>query len=422
LYEIAKQYADHNESEGAIITGNPGIGKSWFLSYCLFNLAQEKRTVFFESVARDKAWLFTPDTLVEEFNPLRDEFPPETADPRTIYLFDPATKTRRQPRNVKAFTIVASSPNPNNYHDLSNRTNNAKFYMPCWNWEEVSSTLNFLPQLDRNTVKDRFDKYGGKPRYIFTIKDTWHTALEDAIATTDIEDLKQSAGNLEAVRSASHKILKYDVDISTEYQEHQVSYASEYIADRMSHKLLTNMESQTLDFLRISADLPLIASVRGTLFERYVHNVLQRPGKWRVRALSSQDSQEELPINNKHINVFDSLAQVENLQEGVYYRPKKKNYGAVDAVTKVGNDISLFQVTVSLGHGINTPELVKCLDELGEVSGKIRLYFVVPVDVFPEFKHQSYNQQKDIPREKLAKAKEIEQWVLEMPLSPKQQQ
>src|SRR5688572_20816906 len=55
------------ESQGVVLTGNPGIGKSWFLRYCLFQLARLEATIFYEYVAGRVAWLFLPDGSVSEY-------------------------------------------------------------------------------------------------------------------------------------------------------------------------------------------------------------------------------------------------------------------------------------------------------------------------------------------------------------------
>eukprot|EP01125_Pyxidicula_operculata_P022264 TRINITY_DN89_c0_g3_i1.p1 TRINITY_DN89_c0_g3~~TRINITY_DN89_c0_g3_i1.p1 ORF type:complete len:168 (-),score=17.62 TRINITY_DN89_c0_g3_i1:291-794(-) len=103
LYDIVRKLADDKSSgKGVIITGNPGIGKSWFLSYCLFRLAQEqkkKTTVFFESVSRNEAWLFNPDGTVQFFPKPLDSYPP-------IIRNDPTGS--REPREVDAFTVVTA--------------------------------------------------------------------------------------------------------------------------------------------------------------------------------------------------------------------------------------------------------------------------------------------------------------------------
>lgn len=74
------------------MTGNSGIGKSWFLMYLLFRYSQlgEKRQIVYECRSRERGWLFRDDGTALEFG---REWPyaVESAlnDPRTIYLYNP---------------------------------------------------------------------------------------------------------------------------------------------------------------------------------------------------------------------------------------------------------------------------------------------------------------------------------------------
>ena len=111
------------DGEGIILTGNPGIGKSWFLSYVLYRVANEMpaHAVVFESVAKEKLWVFGVDGSVRQHHWEERRDLGELNNPSTIYLFDPAghsTGQTREPYRCRAYTIVASSPNKNNYQDM----------------------------------------------------------------------------------------------------------------------------------------------------------------------------------------------------------------------------------------------------------------------------------------------------------------
>jgi hypothetical protein len=40
------------------------------------------------------------------------------------------------------------------------------------------------------------------------------------------------------------------------------------------------------------------------------------------------------------------------ISEGVYYKPKSKNFGALDSILRLGTGIYLFQMTISQDHPV----------------------------------------------------------------------
>ncbi len=74
-------------------------------------------------------------------------------------------------------------------------------------------------------------------------------------------------------------------------------------------------------------------------------------------------------------------------------------------------------MTVSLHHpikGTSLSEYVKLC--IGDQNVRFGLYFVVPPDVFDEFRSQSYINQDDNGMQKFPQIlKQVDQYVLEMP-------
>jgi len=80
---------------------------------------------------------------------------------------------------------------------------------------------------------------------------------------------------------------------------------------------------------------------------------------------------------------------------------------------------TLFQITISRDHGINLEKLAEILKRMPE-GYKGWLYFVVPADIFKNYKRQKYftKQNEEVARiTKAALDQRIEQWVLEIPMS-----
>jgi len=276
-------------------------------------------------------------------------------------------------------------------------------------------------------VKEKFDLFGGKPRYVFDTTTKWSTELKRAISTANIHELKASTGNPEAAPSASHKLLSYYPVLSTDYREFKVNWASDTIGKMVVNTLVDSQKRQTIEFLKDSAYDPTYAAIRGTFFESYAHRVLQTKGHWHVRALAPQNCDlSELAIDTDlRLVTFDSLGGLP-LEQGVYYKPKDPNFGVLDAFMKIGDSYALFQMTVSdKRHEISHAALTNLLRVLGFSDeklpnpGDVKLYFVVPPEKFTEFKKQNYisTEGKVIRETQLSKlVQPVEQWVLQIPL------
>ena len=175
-------------AKGVLVTGNPGIGKSWFLCYCLWRLAQMKSTLFYEHCGMGMAWLLSPNGHVVEYDLQKSwAYPPELQSADTFYLFDPADSSPRTPRlGLPAFTIVASSPNPVHYKQFFKQQAIARYYMPCWSLDELRSVLPHFAGITDQLLAERFATFGGIPRYVLNNDKRWDDELDEAIKNCDV--------------------------------------------------------------------------------------------------------------------------------------------------------------------------------------------------------------------------------------------
>lgn len=114
-----------------------------------------------------------------------------------------------------------------------------------------------------------------------------------------------------------------------------------------------------------------------------------------------------------------------------------RNFGAVDLIL---TQDKIFQITVSNKHPIKQNEIVKVIQNMPafQRGDKIRLFFVVPDDVYDGFTYQNYvTERKDKDKDKDIDDKDpddlmfrkvkressvlrfVEQWVLKVDLSVK---
>eukprot|EP00026_Physarum_polycephalum_P003866 Phypoly_transcript_03882.p1 GENE.Phypoly_transcript_03882~~Phypoly_transcript_03882.p1 ORF type:complete len:429 (+),score=66.04 Phypoly_transcript_03882:89-1375(+) len=117
-----------------VITGNPGIGKSFFLFYFLYLLRVKDpdATVVVYRHLENRWYLFSKDGISTQVGAKGQEvFDKYLTDPNTWYLVDTAT-----PLEVKAKTLLLSSPYVQQYKEFR-KTNAHICFMPVWSKEEI---------------------------------------------------------------------------------------------------------------------------------------------------------------------------------------------------------------------------------------------------------------------------------------------
>jgi len=194
--------------KGVLVTGNPGIGKSWFAMLCLMQFAKLGRTVVYEHADESRGWLFCKDgsILCYKTNNRPTEVDNALDDPHTILLFDPVGKGG--PPRVRAFTIVFSSPAPKNYHDFLKRVIK-EFKMPCWSVEAIKAVA-LLFGMDSDRAVEQFNKYGGIPRYVFSEDMDIDIKLDEAVRGCNFDRLRTFLASPEAslIKAIGFSIIK----------------------------------------------------------------------------------------------------------------------------------------------------------------------------------------------------------------------
>lgn len=163
-----------------------------------------------------------------------------------------------------------------------------------------------------------------------------------------------------------------------------------------------------------------LASFRGRILEkRIAHKVLQKGGHFRCRNLH-EDVLDE-PVSYVTLPECHSARRIDNhedikdLPDGVYGWPGSGNwhFAGIDAVVQPH---TLYQITVSERHGINTHGLATAASYLRAGAQNARLVFAVPPDAFS---HSMSRQRPKAIRGRSdlkALAESVEQFVLEIPV------
>jgi len=409
---------------GCVIKGNPGIGKSCFLSYCLWRFASGKKTVVFESVEQQGRWVFRPNGSVSFHS--RSTFVPELDVASTYYLFDPYGNEADEARGTYAFTIVASSPNPDHFKGFQKRLRcETTFFMPCWSLEELYAIRASAPGiLDEDEVKARFEVVGGIPRYIFQSApkfDNLKSYIDLKLDNIDLKVISKALGNPEEGDEISHKLIQYEVD-TTSYTKSTVKFASEYVEVELPKRASKDSLKQLGEMIDNLARVGNAAVLNGHLFEHFAHTVYPRGITLRARQLTAKGQRptqpETIAFPEVDSRMFKNAAELKSaLVAGCYARPKKPTYAAVDAIASYNDGIVFLQYTRGKVHPISLDQLyedLKVAQSVNRLQKKFRFYFVVPPHRFNAFKMQALKFE-DGTAPKLAEVKKyIEQWVLEL--------
>jgi hypothetical protein len=135
-----------NRKKISLILGQPGIGKTWFLTYVLVRrLLEGKPTIFQVAKHFDGDVNFSDAThyLINEngVHQMPDSLSvPEMDNPDIWVLAD--QKPVGAPWLVGEhnwLVVVTPEPREANYHYLVKRFSPQTFYLPTWDWEEVAA-------------------------------------------------------------------------------------------------------------------------------------------------------------------------------------------------------------------------------------------------------------------------------------------
>ena len=168
LFEIIWKNQQDKESKMRInrmaITGTPGIGKSVFLFYILWRLANIKstKTVILHRQMNHRriyvfqnggCWIVSSGADIQMF----------LTDPDTWYLTDALLTP---PDSVEAVTILVSSPAEKYYSDfLKYSSTSPLHYLPTWSLDELKRVAHVYSKSPEE-VEKRFNMMGGVPRYV----------------------------------------------------------------------------------------------------------------------------------------------------------------------------------------------------------------------------------------------------------------
>jgi hypothetical protein len=267
---IFQRYQPKMPERGVLVTGNPGIGKSFFLLYAMWRFVRLNITVIFESAEQGKVYLFKAGRLpnVAQGSPTMLK---EIESEETVFLHDP--KPGHEPLQVNAFTILASSPNPSNYKGFSKRNHSETFFLPVWTEQEIRSCNQALKSWNKTDedISNGFSKFGGIPRFLLD-QDKYTGLLQAAITTCRPQHIIQNAGAPDNLGEYSHKLLHYEV--TSDFKAVTMNFASDFVFDSLTKQWEEDNKLALETFVMETSRAASLAGARGRAFEVAAHRYL----------------------------------------------------------------------------------------------------------------------------------------------------
>ncbi|PKK58121.1 hypothetical protein RhiirC2_796830, partial [Rhizophagus irregularis] len=369
------------------ITGNPGIGKTFFGYYLLYQLALKDATVVYDNFNEI-------DPIVFEGG--KGAFTSDSVSIKSIlknkavwYIVD-----GKEAKDVNAKTILICSPKRKHYKRFDKYHNGVVTirYMPIWNWKEIKNCRKMLydDKVTLELAKDLFSKWGGIPRYVLerANDETHQSKLIDAIKGCKVKIFDDIGEKCIERSETSHMIAHIDVNPS--YKEVILRFASNYVRERVTDKLETSIRARLLEKTKAGTGNSLLGSV----FEYIAHRTLWNGGKFDVRPLdkyednNNYDSDAIVNLPKQDLPLYFHKTRIDVIEDGVYYQPQESNFPSVDSIIAPNK---VFQMTIAKRHSIKMNGLKILYDKFGGESADhlIYYYFVVPEHIYDDYKTQN---------------------------------
>jgi hypothetical protein len=303
IFERAKSRLANGWGTTMHVSGNPGIGKSRFYLYCIFRFLLERDFVstyrlvinFFEDY-------FLYDSVKEEFIRLDKAEVKSLQEDRTVFRLIEANSD--QLTGWKGVSVLFASPGVDGLNDFM-KLDSFRFYLPVWTFEELNELNSMLVvPLAENSLQERFDMFGGIPRFIFTDAQVDEKEeLTQAINSFDaLRVLSYVKGKTVQEKDYSHRVMCMVPSEDFRTILH-LDFLSKHIAEKIVDKVTDDSIHELSAFYVVNSgdDSGTTAVVRGRIYEMLCHRQLKGGLALKFNLISSNPEEfiVEVPTNVK---------------------------------------------------------------------------------------------------------------------------
>jgi heat shock protein HspQ len=409
LWNEVLDYLESYEDTHAIVTGNPGIGKSRSMSYLLRLLLQKKKIFVYESKKDKVAHIFMP----QEDNSYKvwscEGFRPESCahlkNPDNYYLIDPCTPSN--PVSVLSHTVLCASPNISHYMDFQKTLGVHVWLMPTWKKEELKCLQNEIEVepgifLSNDEFEKRYQLFGGKIRYIYCDSDDYQKFsmyLHDSVEELDLDQLSMGLSNrVVYVNQSKEKgpsmLFSYDLSETCENYKMNRENLSVSVSSQGVHQLLAvKYWGKIMETLNPKNPKYSGNSIQNGRFFEWISSVfLEFPVTLKAFDKKHHYDHDLNLIQGKkkefsgewdqYLDYCSKLKENNSIREIV--TPKVKNQPVIDFMDQRNRG---YQITVGKEHAINRKNIQNIFENLKiSTDNPFYLYFVVLECNAQEFK------------------------------------
>ncbi|KAF4137423.1 hypothetical protein GN958_ATG13397 [Phytophthora infestans] len=392
------------KDSNVVVTGNPGIGKSRFFLYCIFQLILReredvKRLPPYELVVNHKKKYLKYDAASTEFVELNK------TDVRALegkpYVIRLVEATSSELTGWRGVSILFASPGVDGIDNFS-KVDGLTFIMPTWTLEELEDYNSLLPaelKLAEGELLSRYDGFGGIPRFVFSqAMGRTEAKIKSAIASFSALDVISYCRKNDAVREKdySHCVLEMVPTQADFLANFYLDFVSMHIAEAVIDKVHGDSLARVSEFAVVHDvdDSGSTAVIRGKVYELLCHKWfrvhMQRALHFRSLCSATLDA-VTIPKEMETVR-FAALDKLKLAKSWTYYRPTSKSFGALDAFIWDGHSKCYgLQMTLNAAHGIKAAPLNKLLKWLQKAdvdTDHFYFTFVVPSKIATSYRKQ----------------------------------
>ncbi|KAF9508840.1 hypothetical protein BS47DRAFT_202961 [Hydnum rufescens UP504] len=423
-YRECYKLLETNPNHGAVVSGQPGIGKSLFLYYCLARRLSQRQPTVFHKGGPGPPHFFSERGLYRCID--MGAWVPGV--PQGTWALLDSTDTAESPpwfffNQASPFYIVhAAFPDNRRYRSWRNQKGGGIFYMSPWSWPELwaCNELQVFPSSPPTAqiLYDIFIKYGPSPRLVYdlaaapTNAENYAHELQVAVkklALANVQQLMRTDGSDivdSSIANLSHALfIVRPRDRETRHlyaRDVPTAYLMELILQRI-HITLSDAAEQLYHIFR---DVSETSAAAGMLFQHSCVRILARidydgakefeikrmvgsnpsSSRWGLRSRFDTDESPQA-ISEKFLGSPRILHEYLDhelgslvLTDDRIYVPLASNSPTFDFFLVDHGVLYAFQATTANAHGTREAGLLKLQNTAtsNQITGRWKWIFVIP--------------------------------------------
>jgi hypothetical protein len=259
-FEMFRRVVEKKPTAKFGVSSSPGCGKTFFTNLFLKMAASvpelQNKPILYQF--KSSFFYFDSDKV---FLIRFDEALKIALLPETFYILD---GLNAEPLKSDCLTLFIASPRNNAFQDWNRHAKIVPCYFPVWTLDELRECRTICyPDISKETVDLRYERYGGIARYVFWPQDEEPPSIEGVVADRDARQSLRFINEPSQLFPSSHILLHIAIDANMHFQH--VFLASRYIGKLLFSKFFKET------FARMQELLGSGGALAGHLFECYVH-------------------------------------------------------------------------------------------------------------------------------------------------------